>query len=142
MIYEESILFSAKKNLIFSNKRRWFFWIFCEFFLMIGLDWKALVESRISNITKQRVLFFCKTFFFLVSDLKKYDFLCDIFDNFFNFGIFLGEGGNFEILFGNFVIFIYLYIFFKYFFIFIFFCFFVGFFVGFLNSFQSYYGCY
>ena len=38
--------------------------IFPDFFLRIGLDWRALVKSHIPNIEKQRVFFLTDFFFF------------------------------------------------------------------------------
>ena len=41
--------------------------IFWDFFLRIGLDWRALVKRRSPNIEKQRG-FFCWTIFFLIKE--------------------------------------------------------------------------
>ena len=81
----------CEKNQYFQKFQ--IFWkngFFEIFFLRIGLDWRALVASRIPNIEKQRE-FFSQKFWF---SIKKKEFFIDIFwrylDFFFGFfGFFL-----------------------------------------------------
>ena len=71
MVLATQIIFSKKLDI----KKKCFlrlFQIFPDFFLRIGLDWRALVKSHIPNIEKQRGYFLAeKKYVLKISELKK-----------------------------------------------------------------------
>ena len=106
-------------------KKQIFLWDFSDFFLRIGLHWKALVESCISNIEKRRgfliFFFWSKKIFF-----KNFGFLKIYFFYFLRFS-------DFWTILNFFWIFGVLYRIFEFFWIYAFFC--LLFFLDFLDFF-------